>query len=86
MEHAVRLLFQQVLVLLQLLLVCLVSSCECERSFSALRQLKTWFRATMAQSRLNVHRERLDNVNVHEIAKLFAAKTEIRRKIFGVFE
>lgn len=92
MEHAVRLLFPQVLVLLKLLLVCPVSSCECERSFSALRRLKTWLRATMAQSRLNhvsichVHRERLDNVNVNEIAKLFAAKTEIRRKLFGVFK
>ena len=46
----------------------------------------------MAQSRLNhvsichVHRERLDNVNVNEIAKLFAAKTRIRKKLFGVFE
>ena len=92
MEHAVRLLFPQVLVLLKLLLVCPVSSCECECSFSALRRLKTWLRATMAQSRLNhvpichVHRERLDNVNVNEIAKLFAAKTQIRKKLFGVFE
>ena len=48
-EHAVRLLFPQVLVLLKLLLVCPVSSCECERSFSALQRLKTWLRTTMAQ-------------------------------------
>ena len=44
----------------------------------------------MTQSRLNnvsicrVHRERLDNVNVNEIAKLFAAKTEIRKKLFNL--
>ena len=75
MEHAVRFLFPQVLVLLKLLLVCPVSSCECERSFSALRRLKTWLRTTMTQRRLNhvsichVHREQLDNVNVHELAK-----------------
>ena len=42
MEHLVRSLFPQVLVLLKLLLVCPVSSCECECSFSILRQLKTW--------------------------------------------
>ncbi len=68
MEHAVRLLFPQVLVLLKLLLVCPVSSCECERSFSALRRLKTWLRTTMIQCRLicHVHQEQLDNVNVHE--------------------
>ncbi|XP_028410213.1 uncharacterized protein LOC114532818 [Dendronephthya gigantea] len=92
MEHAVRLLFPQVLVLLKLLLVCPVSSCECERSFSALRRLKTWLRTTMTQRRLNhisichVHQEQLDNVNVHELAKLFAQKSEIRRNLFGTFE
>ncbi len=89
MEHAVRLLFPQVLVLL---LVCPVSSCECERSFSALRRLKTWLRTTMTQRRLNhisichVHQEQLDNVNVHELAKLFVEKSEIRRNLFGTFE
>ena len=92
MEHAVRLLFPQVLVLLKLLLVCTVSSCECERSFSALRRLKTWLRTTMTQRRLNhisichVHQEQLDNVNVHELAKLFVEKSEIRRNLFRTFE
>ena len=92
MEHAVRLLFPQVLVLLKLLLVCPVSSCECERSFSALRRLKTWLRTTITQRRLNhisichVHQEQLDNVNVHELAKLFVQKSEIRRNLFGTFE
>ena len=37
MTPEVRSLFPQVAVLLKLLLVCPVSSCECERSFSALR-------------------------------------------------
>ena len=92
MEHSVRSLFPQVLVLLKLLLVCPVSSCECERSFSTLRRLKTWLRATMTQRRLNhisichVHQEQLDNVNVQELAKLFVQKSEIRRGIFGTFE
>ena len=92
MENAVRSLFPQVLILLKLLLVCPVSSCECERSFSALRRLKTWLRTTMTQRRLNhisichVHQEQLDNVNVHELAKLFVQKSEIRRGIFGTFE
>ena len=38
----VRDLFPQVFCLLRLLLVCPVTSCECERSFFALRRLKTW--------------------------------------------
>ena len=89
MAPAVRSLFPQVLVLLKLLLVCPVSSCECERSFSALGRLKTWLRATMTQHRLNyisvchVHRERLDKVDVRQLAKEFVGQSEIRRMIFG---
>jgi hypothetical protein len=46
----------------------------------------------MTQRRLNhisichVHQEQLDNVNVHELAKLFVQKSEIRRNLFGTFE
>jgi hypothetical protein len=70
MEPAMRYLFPQVLELLKLLLVCHVTSCKCERSFSALRRQKMWLRSTMAQQRLNhvsafhVHKERLDGVNI----------------------
>jgi hypothetical protein len=38
--------------LLLLLLALPVGSCSCERSFSALRRLKTWNRSTMTESRL----------------------------------
>ena len=89
MVPAVRSLFPQVLILLKLLLVCPVSSCECERSFSA---FSTWLRATMTQHRLNyisichVHRERLDKVDVRQLAKAFVGQSEIRRKIFEAFQ
>ena len=88
MVPAVRSLFPQVLILLKLLLVCPVSSCECERSFSALGRLKTWLRATMTQHKLkyisicHVHRERLDKVDVCQLAKVFVGQSEICRKIF----
>ena len=39
--------------LIRLLLICSVSSCTAERSFSALRRLKNWLRSTMSQQRLN---------------------------------
>ncbi|XP_056017385.1 52 kDa repressor of the inhibitor of the protein kinase-like [Ostrea edulis] len=38
--------------IMQLLLCIPVGSCCCERSFSALRRLKTWIRSTMTESRL----------------------------------
>lgn len=69
----VRGLFDQVEVRIRILMVVPVSSCEAERSFSALRRLKTWLRATMAQQRFNnvvvcnVHKERLDKLNMNMI-------------------
>jgi hypothetical protein len=45
--------FPQVTTLLKLLLVSPASSAEAERSFSALRRLKTWLRSAMTDTRLN---------------------------------
>ena len=39
--------------LVMLLLICPMLSCSAERSFSALRRLKTWLRSSMGQIRLN---------------------------------
>ena len=47
MSTECRALFLQVQTLLKLLLVCPVTTRECERSFSALRRLKTWLRNTV---------------------------------------
>jgi len=64
MVPEVRHLFKQVEILLRLLMVVPASSAEAERSFSALRRLKTWLRTMM--TRLNniaichVHQEKLD--------------------------
>ena len=86
-----RLLFSQVEQLVRLLLVCPATSCEAERSFSALRRLKTWLRNSISQLRLNssavchVHKDRLDNLSARAIAADFASRTETRRNAFGHF-
>ena len=65
MEPNIRCMFPAVEKLVRLLLISSASSCEAERSFSALRRLKTWLRFIMTQMRLNhvvvchVHRDRL---------------------------
>ncbi|CAB4058347.1 unnamed protein product [Lepeophtheirus salmonis] len=70
MTPEVRNLLPQVANLKKLLLVCLVTSSECERSFSSLRRLKTWLRSIMTQKRLNVeavcyrHHLLLDNISL----------------------
>ncbi|KAK0150996.1 hypothetical protein N1851_007869 [Merluccius polli] len=81
MVPEVRRLFNQVETLIRLLLVVPASSCEAERSFSALRRLKTWLRSTMTQCRLNgvsvchVHREKLQAINREQIAVAFIGIT-----------
>ena len=81
--------FSQVSTLLRLLLVSPASSAEAERSFSALRRLKTWLRSTMTESRLNavsvchVHQHKLDAIDIAELMRQFVACNDTRRSIFG---
>jgi len=81
----------QVEVLIRLLLVIPASSAEAERSFSTLRRLKTWLRATMTQARLNflcvlnVHSDILDTLNLLDVAEQFVAKHDSRLELFGKF-
>ena len=88
----VRAEFPQVSTLLKLLLVSPASSAEAERSFSALRRLKTWLRSTMTETRLNavavchVHQQKLDDNNVISIKELmqqFVTCSEMRKDMFG---
>lgn len=71
----VRGLFDQVEVLVRLLLVVPALSAEAERSFSALRRLKTWLRNSMLQEHLtnvavcHIHQERLDALKTNKQTK-----------------
>lgn len=77
---------------LSLLLTLPVGSCSCERSFSALRLLKTWTRTSIRETRLNglaltyVHRENplVKDINPLEILQLWDAS--MHRKITLAFD
>lgn len=73
--------FTQVESLVRFLLVVPCSSAEAERSFSALRRLKTWLRSTMSQRRLN----KLDQNDIREICQLFISAMDSRRNVFADF-
>ena len=45
--------FENIKIALRILATLPVTSCECERSISALRMLKTYNRSTMVEDRLN---------------------------------
>jgi len=89
MSPDMRSLFEDVELLARLLMVCPATSCEAERSFSAMRRLKTWLRNSMSQVRLNaaavchVHKDRLDSVSDMAVAAEFAGRTATRLAAFG---
>jgi len=85
-------LLDQVWRLTKLLLVVPANSATAERSFSALRRVKTYLRANVGQTRLNsvqlvihCHQDRADSLNIVDIARDFVCATDSRANAFGTF-
>lgn len=93
MSPETRAIFSEVVTLIKLLIVNPAASAEAERSFSALRRLKTWLRNNMTQERLNniaicnVHQSLLRNIDLVPLMQEFVSRgrEEIRQKLFGTF-
>ena len=68
-----------------------VTTASAERSFSALKRIKTYLRNSMTQQRLNhcmllhVHVTLTDHLDLTDIAKEFVRRNERRRTFFGHF-
>ena len=81
----------EVVTLLKLILVLPSTNAVSERSFSAMRRLKTYLRTTMAQERLNhllllhIHKDRTDMLSCLEVARTFVGDSEHRLSVFGRF-
>ena len=86
-----RTMFSELCKLLRIYLTCPVSSATAERTFSTLRRLKTYLRASMTQRRLNnllisaTHKERTDSINIMEICQSFISLNSHRQEFFGSF-
>ena len=71
----------------QLLLVMPETNATSERSFSALRRIKTYLRSTMSQARLNhlmvlhYHQDFTDSLDIKLVANDFISAHESRMKI-----
>ena len=84
-------LFSEIGTLLKLLLVMPATNAVSERSFSALRRIKSYLRSTMTQDRLNhlmtlhIHRDLTDDLDLKSCANAFVDKDEHRLAIFGRF-
>ena len=81
----------EVVTIVRLLIVMPASNATSERSFSALRRIKTYMRTTMTQERLNnlmllhVHQEYLDELDLLAVAEECVAGSKHRLTLFGHF-
>ncbi|XP_039279145.1 zinc finger MYM-type protein 1-like [Nilaparvata lugens] len=89
-EPAIKKMLSEVVKVIKLLQVVPISSATAERSFSALRRLKTYLRSTMGQKRLNnlavlhAHRDVLDEVHLSTVMNEFISSNELRRHTFSM--
>ena len=87
-----RSLLSEVCLLLQLILVLPATNATSERSFSALRRVKSYLRNTMGQKRLNslmvlhVHKDLTDKLNLKDVANEFVGAAECRLSMYGKFK
>ena len=86
-----RELYSEVVILIKIILVNPSTNSTSERSFSAMRRIKTYLRSSMSQSRLNammtlhVHKDRMDKISLQDVAKAFI-NSDHRKSIFGAFD
>ena len=76
---------------MKLILVMPATNAARERSFSALRRIKTYLRSTMKQECLNslmvlhVHKDLIDALDLSQVANEFVEGNDTRKQRFGKF-
>ena len=89
MVPEVRAEYDQVGQLVKLLMVSPASSAQAERSFSALRRLKTWLRTSVSETQLNsvavchTHQRLLHSLDIKSIMSAFVSHSDLRASLFG---
>lgn len=82
----------EIVKLVSLILVMPATNATSERSFSALKRVKTYLRSTMKQQRLNdlmllhVHKESIDQLDLVACGNDFVSANEHRQQVFGKFQ
>ena len=90
-QSSIKALLSEVHKLVLIYLTIPVTTATAERSFSALKRIKTYLRNSMTQQRLNhcfilhVHRQRTDSLDLKVIAQEFVQRNERRQTFFGKY-
>ena len=91
LDSSRRKLLSEISTLGKLLLVMPAANAVSEKSFSALKRMKTYLRSTTGDSRLNhltmlnVHKDRTDALTSADVANDFVGAKESREQLFGKF-
>ena len=91
LPSAEKLLISVVSTIFEHILVMPATNAISERSFSALRRMKTYLRSTMTQRRLNnimvlhVHKEETDQLSLVNVANDFTQWSDHRKNYFARF-
>ena len=90
LPEAKKLLIKEVIKIAKIILVMPAANALSERSFSALRRLKTYLRSTTTNSRLNnmltlhTHKDETDNLDLCNVVNEFILLGD-RKTLFGCF-
>ena len=90
-DNSQKALLSQVVKIAKLILLMPATNAISERSFSALKRVKTYLRSTTTDSRLNnllvlhIHKDAVDKLDLKTIANIFIDKYDSRKNIFGQF-
>ncbi|XP_065674173.1 uncharacterized protein LOC136091115 [Hydra vulgaris] len=91
LNHSEKALLTDVVKIAKLILVMPASNSLSERSFSALKRVKTYLRSTITDFRLNnllvlhTHKEAVDKTDLAKIANEFINKCQTRINLFGQY-
>ena len=83
MKITEKTLLSEVIIIAKLMIVMPAINAVSERSYSTLKWTKTYLRSTMLQERLNhlmllhIHKDRVDSIDIINIANEFVSKTVI---------
>ena len=89
LESPDKLLLSEVIKVVKILLVMPATNAISERSFSALKRMKMYLRSPRSDTRLNnimtlhMHKDRVDMLNLNDIASESISNVGSRRAIFG---
>ena len=86
-QSSLKVMLSEIHKLILIFLTVPITTATAERSFSALRRIKTYLRNSMTQQRLILHvdREKTDNLNLTEVTQEFIERNDRRKGFFGKF-